>query len=419
MTECTVFVCKDPNNPVAAAKFGLDEDGQGHFVYGARFTSSTDDAFSFDPINLPLTTQRLMVPVHRDGSFGVLSDAGPNTWGQRLTISICKQAKKPVPITPVDWVLSSFHYGAGCFAFSRSPNEAPSPTIIPVSLDELDARFIKAIDNLDKEIDPYILRLVLPGASLGGVRPKTVVMHDGYEHIAKFNKQDDLFDVSTVEYASMRLAYLAKIEVPDFEQLVIAGRPALLVKRFDRTDKGHRIHYISAHSLLNIGALSNDQREYQTNFSYAGIAEITRPFNPFAVADSHELFRRMVFNILIGNVDDHLRNHGFLMAENNQYRLSPAFDLLPHIGASYMPQSIGVGAFGAASTMMNALSQCRRFFLEDKTAKEIISEVKEAVSNWRQIFRESGVSENDIHLLASCFTAADAAETASNISRGS
>jgi serine/threonine-protein kinase HipA len=120
----------------------------------------------------------------------------------------------------------------------------------------------------------------------------------------------------------------------------------------------------------------------------------------------------MVFNILVGNVDDHLRNHGFIMDRSDNFMLSPAFDLVPHLEAMNAPQSIGVGAYGAASTMLNALSQCGRFFLPSNEAKLIIGQVREAVSNWRQVFREAGMTRNDIHTLAGCFEVADGAEKA-------
>lgn len=408
--ECTVFICADPKRPVAAGKFALDGRGQGHFVYGASFLKSKN-AFAFDPVNLPLSSKQLRVPVRDDDSFGVLSDAGPNTWGRRITASICKARNTPVPSNPVEWLLSSYHYGAGCFGFSVDPSIAPVETILPVELSVLDQKILDAIDNVDAEKNAEILRIILPGASLGGARPKTVVMHDGVEHIAKFNRNDDLFDVSTVEYASMRLAFAANIDVPDYELVTIGDRSAFIVKRFDRTPNGGRRHYISAHSLLNVGKLSGSQVEYKTKFSYAGIAEVARAFNPEAVSDSRQLFRRMIFNILIGNVDDHLRNHGFLMTSmTGQYRLSPAFDLLPHLDSSYMPQSIGVGALGAASTLINALTQCERFFLEKAAAKQIISEVRDVVSNWRSVFLDSGVSRADIHRLSACFSAVDNAE---------
>ena len=190
-------------------------------------------------------------------------------------------------------------------------------------------------------------------------------------------------------------------------------------ERFDRTAQGGRIHYISANSLLNIGQLGTGnipRNEYKTNYSYGGIVDICRSFNPQAVADAQQLYRRMVFNILIGNVDDHLRNHGFLLSDTqtaeghalrDQYHLSPAFDLLPHLDAPYMPQSIGVGALGAASTLENALSQCARFFLTEAQAKQINDEVRQAVLTWRTIFRESGVSAQDIHRITPCFAVAE------------
>jgi len=98
--------------------------------------------------------------------------------------------------------------------------------------------------------------------------------------------------------------------------------------------------------------------------------------DPKAVEDAHQIFRRMVFNIMIGNVDDHLRNHGFLMTDvPGEYRLSPAFDIVPHLEAAFNPQSIGVGADGPASTIRNALSQCERFFLTPGGAAEVVGEV--------------------------------------------
>jgi serine/threonine-protein kinase HipA len=135
-----------------------------------------------------------------------------------------------------------------------------------------------------------------------------------------------------------------------------------------------------------------------------------RPFGQSARADAHELFRRMVFNIMVGNVDDHMRNHALLMCSPGRYRLSPAFDLLPHIDAPAWPQSIGVGAFGAASTVRNALSQCGRFLLSDDEARQIVAGVREAVCTWRAVYADAGVSPRDIHALANCFRVAEEAD---------
>jgi len=199
------------------------------------------------------------------------------------------------------------------------------------------------------------------------------------------------------------------MDVPSFELVHIRDRSVLLLERFDRAD-GERIHYASAHSFLDPRPMSADGREYVTNFSYAGIAEILRPYGEDAQRDAHELYRRMVLNIMVGNVDDHLRNHAFLMTKPGQYRLSPVFDIVPHLEAASRPQSIGVGEFGPASTVANALSHCGRFLLTKEEARQIISEVKDVASTWRQEFREAGCSARDIHAITGCFAVADQAD---------
>ena len=167
---------------------------------------------------------------------------------------------------------------------------------------------------------------------------------------------------------------------------------------------------MSARPLIDTLSVSSDGREYRTSFSYAGIAEAMRSINPETVADSHELYRCMILNILVGNVDDHLRNHGLIIVSPGQFRLSPAFDILPHLEAPNVPQSIGVGTLGRASTLENALTQCGRFFLEQREAIEIIREVKEIAADWRAVFRDADVSQHDLRVLAGCLAAADSHE---------
>lgn len=413
MSECTIFSCLDALSPFAAAKFTVIPNGEARFVYGRKYLA-LKTASAFDPRNLPLSANEVTIPVHLDGSYGVLSDAGPNTWGMRLTESICKATGAQLPRNPVEWLLHSWHYGAGSLAFSTSPDIPPVQPITPCSRSDLSRRLLDAVDNIDTTNDLEALRIMRPGGSLGGVRPKTVVMHDGAEHIVKFNHVDDRFDVSAAEYASMRLAHEAGINTPNFELIEIAGRHALTIERFDRGPQQRRHHYISAKSLLNLDSKVIDKSAFIAKFSYAGIAEATRGIDANAVKDSQQLFRRMVFNIMIGNVDDHLRNHGFLMTDvPGDYRLSPAFDIVPHLDATFNPQSIGVGADGAASTIKNALSQCQRFYLSREMAIEIVAEVKQVVSNWRTVFSDSGVVAKDIQLLSSCFAVADEADSAS------
>lgn len=411
--SCVVFSCMDPAHPVPVGRFALDDAGQGRFAYGLRYLQRTD-AFELDPVHLPLTAAEIAVPRRSDDSFGVLSDAGPNTWGAQLALRLMRAAHREPPENAIDWFLHAGYYGSGCLGFSPDPQVAPLPGPVPTSSRDLRQNMLHTLDRYiadpDTGLDAATASLLFPGSSLGGVRPKTVVMHEGKEHIAKFSRPDDRFDVPAVEYATMRLALDAGIDLPDFELIHVGTRSVLLVERFDRTVDGGRLHYLSANSLLAPGPLSADKREYKTSFSYAGIAEALRPFGQSARADAHELFRRMVFNIMVGNVDDHLRNHALLMTGPGRYRLSPAFDILPHIEAPAWPQSIGVGAFGAASTTGNALSQCGRFLLADDEARHIVAEVREAVLKWRHVLADSGVSQQGIYTLANCFRVAEQLE---------
>ncbi len=412
--ECIVFQCEDPAHPFPIAKFALDGNGDGHFIYGESYLAR-DDSFSIDPWHLPLYEYQQSIPRRKDGAYGVLADAGPDSWGVKLTSSILRKKKSPIPATPVEWFLMSWHHGAGCLGFSPSPDAQPRVGTEPIPVSELTRRLADTIAVLavepDTELDAEAVRLLYPGGSLGGVRPKTVVMLEGREYIAKFSRQDDRFNVPTVEYATLRLAHNAGVILPDFELLDIANRSVLVLARFDRTANGKRRHYVSANTIINIDSISADHREYRAGYSYAGIAEASRSKSSHGVADSHQLFRRMVLNILVGNVDDHMRNHAFLMNADATFELSPAFDIVPHMDAMSLPQSIGVGAAGTASTISNALSQCGRFLLKPQEAQAIVGEVREAVSKWKQVFKESGVSRSDIHTLTPSFHAADQAES--------
>jgi serine/threonine-protein kinase HipA len=409
-TSCIVFSCADPTDPVPVGRFALDEAGNGRFGYGRTYLNRSD-AFELDPIHLPFSNKEIAVLRRNDGTFGVLSDAGPNAWGAQLTLKLLRESSEQIPQNPVEWFLNSWHYGSGCIGFSPDPTTPPHLGIEVSKSNDFTSRIISELEayvaNPEAHLDQETAHMLFPGSGLGGVRPKTVVIHDGLEHIAKFSRPDDLFDVPAVEYATLRLAHNAGIDLPGFELIRIQDRSVLLVERFDRMENGGRIHYTSAHSLLNPGHISLDRREYVTSFSYAGIAEILRPYGENPAKDAHELFRRMIVNIMVGNVDDHLRNHAFLMTRSGRYRLSPAFDILPHIEAPGRPQSIGVGAYGAASTIKNALSQCGRFLLTQAEAQRIIAEVKDTVSSWRQVFAASGVSQHDIYTLGNCFSVAE------------
>lgn len=413
-TTMAVFDCSKPAAPIPMASFSLKDNGDGHLEY-EKYYLQRNDAFSIDPKHLRLQEKQIPVPRQADNTYGALSDAGPDAWGAKLRIRLLRKDKKQLPQNAVEWFLQSTHFGSGCLAFAARPDELPRLCGVPGQSTCLTTRILDALDQYstdpDQELDDETANLLAPGSELGGLRPKTIVMHDRVEHIAKFSRPDDQFDVPAVEYATLRLAHMAGITVPSFELLQIGTRSVLLIERFDRTEYGGRIHYLSANSLLRPRPLSPDGREYKTSFSYAAIAEELRPRNHAAPVDANELFRRMVLNIMVGNVDDHLRNHALLMKEPGVSRLSPAFDICPHLEAPSRPQYIGVGDFGPASTILNALSQCGRFFLTHDEAAAIVSEVKDVASSWRKVFADSGVTETDRYRLTRCFAVADEAET--------
>jgi serine/threonine-protein kinase HipA len=393
LNACILTIALDPAHPIAAASCTLEPNGDVQLRYEMDYLEQAD-AFALDPIGLPLSADPIRIPRRQDGSYGVLSDLGPESWGKRVVSEALQQRRQPLPVTIIDWLHAAPNEGSGCVQC------ATGPVISPVPLTDLSINVLTAIEDFacrpDEPIATDVLRVLWPGASLGGARPKTVVLHDGIEHIAKFSRADDPFNLPAAEYATMRLAHRAGITVPDFELVEVAGRPVFLTARFDRTADGQRLHYLSARTLVNIDALSIDRHELRTTYSYAGILESACGNSVQPEKDGKELFRRMVFNILVGNVDDHLRNHGYLMTSPGRYTLSPAFDLVPHPDAADLPQSIGVGAMGAASTMENALSQCGRFYLSLEEAKIIIEQVREAVSHWRTVFQEAGISHRDI-----------------------
>ncbi|GAB3468249.1 type II toxin-antitoxin system HipA family toxin [Massilia terrae] len=414
MAPATMFVfdCSTPSTPIPVGSFDLKADGDGLFTYGKTYLQRRN-AFSIDPRHLPLRGDEMQLPRQPDNTYGVLSDSGPNSWGTNLTARLLRKVHNPLPRNAVEWFLQSKHFGSGCLAFVATPHSQLLLGKVQVRSNDLSPRLFDALDDYltdpDQALDAETVTLLVPGGDLGGVRPKTIVMHDGQEHIAKFSRPDDLYDVPAAEYATLRLAYMTGITVPNFELRSIGTRSVLLVERFDRTEDGGRIHYLSANSFLRPKPLSEDRREYQTSFSYAAIAEALRTYSDTALEDAHELFRRMVLNIVVGNVDDHLRNHALLMAKPGVLRLSPAFDICPQLEAPFRGQNIGVGSHGTASTVENALSQCERFFLRREEALKIWAEVKAVTSTWRDVFAEAGISQKDRNRLAGCFAVADEA----------
>jgi serine/threonine-protein kinase HipA len=234
-------------------------------------------------------------------------------------------------------------------------------------------------------------RLISPGVTLGGARPKALLEVNGQQWLVKFS-DGDATDAPLVEHASLTLAALADIQVARSQPIRLTHGHAVAIQRFDRR-AGERLHALSAKVALAAAGES---------FGYPELAQLLRR-RGVAVGDRNvvqmrELFRRMVFNILIDNTDDHEKNHALLVNDAAEYELSPAYDVLPS-GQALGYQQMRVGAQQADSTLDNALSMCGQFGLKQAAAEEEIRRVARVVARWREHFESAGVSRGDLELI--------------------
>ncbi len=252
-------------------------------------------------------------------------------------------------------------------------------------------RFIDDKENLED------LRLLLaPGSSLGGARPKSSMMDkNGNLAIAKFPRKDDEFAVEKWEAVALTLAKNSGIATPEFSLIKIGKNPVLIVKRFDRIKKT-RIPFLSA--MIMLQARDNEQHSY-LEIAYALAQNGAAPEE-----DMKQLWRRIVFNVLISNTDDHLRNHGFLYESQKGWRLSPAYDLNPtpiEIKPRILTTAIDLN--DTTASLETALSVAKDFRLEKSEANKIIKEVAKAVSKWREVAKNFDITKKEIERMASAF----------------
>jgi serine/threonine-protein kinase HipA len=291
----------------------------------------------------------------------------------------------------------------GALRFRRSGEEifqAPSPSGVP-ALVEL-YRLLQITERIlrDEETDEDLQLIFAPGSSLGGARPKaSVVDRHGNLAIAKFPKETDDYSIETWEEVALRLAERAGIATAKHELLIVAGKAVLLSQRFDRAGE-ERIPFLSAMSML--GAKDGERG------SYPEIVDALNQHGAQAKADAHALYRRVAFNVLISNVDDHLRNHGFLWQGKTGWILSPAYDLNPvpaDLKARILTTNIDLDE-GTCS--IELLENASEFFgLSVAQARAIIKEVATATATWREVAKQTGAKSSEIHRMSSAFEHAE------------
>lgn len=344
--------------------------------------------------------------------FGCFADALPDRWGRTLLLRreqiLAQEENRPIRR------LSSFDFLTGIDDFSRMGglrfketldgefiNADKSLRIPPLTdLREL----IAASQEIEKSEDAntlpekrWIAQLVQPGSSLGGARPKAnVVDTDRRIYVAKFPSLKDDYDAGLWEHFCHILAKNAGINVAETKVLEINDKHhTLLSRRFDRTVDGKRIHFASAMTLLGL----NDGDNATTGHGYIDIVDFIISGCTDVDVNLRELFRRVAFNICVGNSDDHFRNHGFLLTAKG-WTLSPAYDMNPTLNDH---QSLLINSKTNESDLSILLNSCEEYMLTPEVATGIINEVMEAVKDWRTLVTKLGIAKREMSLFEDVF----------------
>lgn len=374
----------------------LVDDARGRFKY-ARAYLENPHAFALDPINLPLDAEVHDNPRTREtpGVFGVLIDAGPDEWGRRQLT----KTRRPPPVTPIEFLLAASGEGVGALHFTAEINDEPKPTPERPFENLVHLQHIAADIEAGREVDQSLSPFFFHGSGLGGARPKTLIEHNERYWIAKFGRDSDLVDMCKVEFAAMKMAKAAGIDVPDVVFTETARGGVVLVERFDRVaDEQH--HLVSVASLINKFDITQFD---ESAMSYPGICQLGKRIGHRTGNLAQMVFRRMLFNIAIGNTDDHLRNHAFYKKSPvAEYVLTPGYDIVPNVGLQGS-HAIALGAFGNSPSKSNIDAAAHRMGLAREVTQAITQDVVEVVDGWRESLRDAGVAAADITVLERCF----------------
>ena len=405
--ECFVYITlSGAVSAVTAGKFVIEiiprGDPLGRFVYGRSYLENPE-AVDIDPVELKLAAITYET-IQMNGVFGALRDAGPDFWGRRI---IEKRAGIP-KLREIDYLLESPDDRAGALGFGTN-SKPPTPphkfnqTIELETLQEIAAALVRDeipnYPNTEQAQD-----LLLLGTSMGGARPKAVIESKGELWMAKFSRYDDRWNYPRVENAMLELARQCGINAAESRIVNVAGKDTLLIRRFDRqrTSAG----YTRARMISGLTALrTDDAPTARDRWSYIVLAEELRRIVSEPKADARELFRRMCFNALISNTDDHPRNHAFIAFDRN-WRLSPAYDLFPYPTFSQDRRDLAMecGRQGRFANAANILSEFPRFLLDRGEAEKIVYGMQEQVAKtWDCTALQCGVSAKDVESIRGAF----------------
>lgn len=386
----------EETKPVVAGV--LEKDGpQLVFTYGQSYLARENKISLFAP-ELPLQ-KGIITPLTGLNIPGCIRDGAPDAWGRRVLLNrkFGKLGKDldPDAMDELSYLLESGSDRIGALDFQESPSNYVPRLSQNASLDEL----LESASMIEKGIPltPALAAALQHGTAIGGARPKALIDTQGKKFIAKFSSSTDVTNVVKAEFMAMRLAKYAGLNVSHVELKQAAGKDVLLIERFDRVktqDGWKRKAMVSALTILKLDEM---MARYA---SYEEFSEIIRSSFVQASQTLKELYSRIVFNILVGNTDDHARNHAAFW-DGKMLTLTPAYDICPQARTgNEASQSMMIHGENRMAQIENCLSSAPKFLLTRKDALQIVeAQMTSLISNWKKVCKEADISTVDRNLL--------------------
>ena len=403
---------------VPAGQLQVDEEGSrliaSSFAYGLRYLDRSN-AQEVDPVALSLRSKseikgKRLIPPNGLEAFGGIRDAAPDSWGRRVIEARLKVPANSLPESTYLLEAGSDRVGALDIRSSLDQEERPAhESIHNLSYVLEGAQKIEA----GLPVSEALSRILIVGSGLGGMRPKASVRDDdNILWMAKFpGNADGALDVPSIEYATLKLAQLAGLNVAQTQLEQVGKKKVLMVKRFDRSWTAFARSLEIRHHVVSALTLVACHESESNTKSYMDIADTIRRYCVVQTvkADIEELYARMIFNIFVSNDDDHLRNHAFLWSHALKgWSLSPLYDVMPHaVIASERYQHLGVGPQGKLATLDNAYGAKERFGLSAQQASDIIDRVWRVTRQWKTHFESLGIAAAQIEEISLAFRRID------------
>lgn len=378
--------------PVVCGK--LEADGEAvRFNYGRSYLERPDAIPVYDA-ELPL--RHGLLPLL--GNLNIpncIRDASPDAWGRRVIINrqLGKRGRNTdtAELGELTYLLESGSDRIGALDFQRSPSEYVPRSANNAKLEEL----LESAERVENGVPltPELDQALFHGSSIGGARPKTLIEDRGTKYIAKFSSSSDTYSVVKAEYIAMRLAKKAGLHVAPVRLVNAAGKDVLLIERFDRVRVAAGWERRSMLSALTLFGLSDMHARYA---SYEEFAHCIRARFAAPKQTLHELYGRLVFNVLCGNTDDHARNHTAFW-DGRELSLTPAYDICPQNRAgNEATQEMLIVGNNRYSQLKTCLEAAHLFLLSDKEAADIMDRVETAIrDNWDSVCDEARLAAVD------------------------